>query len=101
MIENWRAIVYMLSRAPFLIMGLLLIGASGAFSFHLLLKLERAGDKSYREGIYLPGSMWLTIPRVYRRHVQKDAWPMWPLHMTWLCLLIGVAFVVFGLFQLG
>ena len=91
----------MLMHAPFLVVGLLLVGASGAFSSHLLLKLEWAGEKSHREGIYLLGSMWLTIPRTYRRHAQQDGWPIWPLHMTWLCLLVGVGFVVFGLFQLG
>src|SRR5450755_4394532 len=83
MAQDWQATVYVLRRAPFLVAGLLLLGGAGAFSFHLLLELERAGDKSYREGISFPSSMWFNVPRAYRKHVHLDGWPMWPLGMSW------------------
>jgi MFS superfamily sulfate permease-like transporter len=98
---DWQATIYVLKRAPLLVAGLLLIGAAGAFSFHLLLRLERAGDKSYREGVSFPTSIWFTIPRTYRRHVNADGWSMWPLDMTWLCLMVGIVCLAFGLFRLG
>jgi hypothetical protein len=101
MIEAWQLTAYVLRQAPFLVAGLLLIGASATFSLHLLLKLERAGDNSYKKGITLPGSMWFTLPREYLRHARLDGWSVWPLRMTWVCLLVGITCLVFGLFQLG
>jgi hypothetical protein len=92
MAEDWRATLYVLRQAPLLVAGLILIGCSGAFSFHLLLRLEQAGDRSYG------GSMWVTIPRTYLRHVRQDGWSVWPLRMTWVCLLVGVGCIALGLF---
>jgi hypothetical protein len=100
MASDWQMTAYVLRKAPFLVAGLLLIVASSVFSFHMLLRLERAGDRSYREGISLTGSIWFTLPRTYRKHVRSDSWSMWPLRMTWVCLLVGFASLAYGLFQL-
>ena len=63
--ESWQAMEQVVIKAPSLVIGLLLIGTSGAFSFHLMLKLERVGDNSCREGF--PNVMWHTRWRSYRR----------------------------------
>ena len=97
MTETLQTIQYVLTKAPSLVIGLLLIGASGAVSFYLLLKLERAGDKSYREGILFPNSMWYKLWGSYRRRAAIDGWPVWPLHMPWISLLLGIVCVVIGL----
>src|SRR6202011_151470 len=55
--EESRAFLYMITHDPFAVIGLFLIGASAVLFFHVLLSLERAGDKSYREGISLPVSI--------------------------------------------
>jgi hypothetical protein len=95
MTNDWELTAYALRKAPCLVAGLLLIGMSGAFSFEMLLRLERAGDKSYRIR-----PMWFNLPRTYLGRVQSDGWSAWPLRMTWVCLLVGVASLVVGLFQL-
>jgi hypothetical protein len=98
MTNDWQLTAYALRKAPCLVVGLLVIGMSSAFSIDMLLRLERAGDKSYRAG---PTSMWFNLPRTYLGHVQSDGWSRWPLVMTWVCLVVGIASLVVGLFQLG
>ena len=94
-----QSLVYVSTHHPLVVLGLLLMGASAAFSFHLLLRLEKAGDKSYREGISFTSSMWYTLPRNYRRRARLDGWPVWPVHMPWVCLLAALTCIAIGLFH--
>lgn len=92
--------VYVLAHNPLAALGFLLIGASGVLFCHVLLKLERAGDKTYRQGLYLPVAVWFSLPRAYLRHARLGHWSAWPLYLAWLCAGSGLVALVIGLLRL-
>jgi hypothetical protein len=98
--EESRAFLYMITHDPLAVIGWFLIGASGVLFSHVLLSLERAGDKSYRKGISLPGSIIFTLPTAYLKRVRADHWSPWPLYLAWAFLILGVGGLVVGLFRL-
>ena len=98
--QESRAFLYLLRHDPLAVVGGTLIGAATIFCLHVLLKLERAGDRSYLNGISLPGSIMFTIPRAYMKHARLGRWSRWPLYLVWLCGGLGTILLVIGLIRL-
>jgi hypothetical protein len=88
-----------LLRDPYLFVGLLFIGVPTVAYWFMYKKLIEAGFKS-KSRITLPALWWEALIREYARTRAKFGWPTWPLHATWLGLLIGIPLVVIGVFKL-
>jgi hypothetical protein len=98
--EERCAIVYLLAHDPLAVIGFLLIGASGVLFGHVLLKLEAAEDKTYRQGLYLAMALWFSLPCGYLRHARLGHRSAWPLFLAWLCAGSGLVALVIGLLRL-
>jgi hypothetical protein len=90
---------YLASEDPWVVAGLLLIGASGLLSFRLYQKVRALGDHSYAQSP-LRYFFMFTIPRAYLELARARRWSKLPAYAVWLCAAAGVALLVFGLFKL-
>lgn len=93
LLQNWQTIVEMARHDPAAVAGFLLIGASSVLFFPIAMKLSRAGHSISANG--------LGVPFTYLKVRAKHDWTPWPAYLSWLCLIAGVALLVFGAFHLS
>ncbi len=92
--ENLRVIVYMAKHDPLAVLGFCLLGASGAFSFHVLLRMNRAGLFGFRDWRWDSN---FRLPVGYLKVREQNGWSPWPVYLSWICLALGFAALVGGL----
>jgi hypothetical protein len=90
--QSWQIILEMTRHDPAAVFGFVFLGASGVLSFHILLKLNKAG---YPLGANAFGG---TIK--YLKLRATHGWSPWPAYLSWVCLAVGVALLFLGLFRL-
>lgn len=99
--NDFKPIVYMVQHDPAVVLGLLIIGSSAVFFFHIQLKMIRAGYKTSYTFFKKPLSPngWDT-PVQYLKVRAEHGWSPWPVYLLGLSLFIGTIVFVFGLFRL-
>ena len=99
--NDFKQIFYMAQHDPAVILGLLLMGSSAVFFFHIQLKMIRAGYKtSYTFfGKPLSPNGWDT-PAQYLKVRAEHSWSPWPVYLLGLSLFVGTVVLVFVLFRL-
>ncbi len=97
--SDWHIFWLVLVRDPYLFLGFLLVGASNVAWWYIYRKLREVGFK-YKSSFILP-AFWLgAYVWEYARTRAKFGWPAWPLHVTWLSLVLGIALLVIGVSNL-
>jgi len=87
----------MAQHDPLMIVGLLLIGASGWLSFVVFKRLNETGYKSggYAASWPLIGTMPLAYLNLKAR--KQRGWSPWPAYLIWIFAVTGIAALVAGL----
>jgi len=91
--ENLRMIVYMARHDPSVIVGFAFIAFSSMLLFHIQMKISQVG----RPYMLFRG---LDASVEYFKIGKQHGWALWPAYCVWLCLPLGIASLVFGLFRL-
>lgn len=95
--ENLRAIVYMARHDPLAVLGFCLLGAGGVFSFHVLLRMNKAGLFGFRDWRWDSN---FRLPANYLKVRKHYGWSPWPVYLTWTCFALGFVALISGLLQL-
>jgi len=91
--DNFRMIAYMARHDPAVIVGLAFIALSSMLLFHIQRKIIQVG-RPYMLFMSLDASV------EYFKISKQYGWPLWPAYCVWICLPLGIAILVFGLFRL-
>jgi hypothetical protein len=76
---------------PYLVLGLVILGIPGAVTYYIYRQLSDLGFRAI---------WWPTYFTEYIRVRRKHAWPIWPVHLSWLSLVIGAALLFLGVSRL-
>jgi hypothetical protein len=76
---------------PYLALGLVILGIPGVVTYYVYRQLSDLGFRAI---------WWPTYFTEYIRVHKKHAWPIWPVHLSWLSLVIGVALLFVGVLRL-
>lgn len=83
---------------PIAVLGLVLIGASGALFIHTQFKMTRtASVSSYKSLKYTSGRFGKDVPPNYFQIARKHRWATWPAYLMWLCLFAGIIMLLIDL----
>ena len=77
--------------SPYLALGLIILGIPGVATYYIYRQLSALGFRAI---------WWPTYFTEYIRVRQKHAWPIWPVHLSWLSLLAGFTLFADGVFKL-
>ena len=82
---------------PLALLGFLFIGAGAAIAAHVALKVLRSGLGVPRGAAW---TMGVRIHLAYLANKDRQGWPAWPAHATWILFGVGLFALIIALAHL-
>lgn len=97
-----QSLSYMVKHDPAVIAGWVLVGCSLVLYIHVELKMVKGRYKASVDVLRGPLGSKGALPTFtqYIKVCDKQGWSRWPVYLFLPSLLVGIGFLVFGLFRL-
>ena len=95
--NNIRDLLTVVRHDPLAVLGFLLVGAFSVLFIHVQFKMREVG---YATNPFFARPYDWGLPAKYLKIREQHGWSPWPVYLMWLCLALGVAALVGGLFLL-
>ena len=89
--KSWDLLFATVARDPLILLGLLLLGIPSIVGYFAYRQVRSLGLKA---------DAWPWGIRDYIRLRRQQGWPIWPIHLSWLSLVVGLPILIVGVMKL-